>query len=201
MIRVLVADDDEHFRRGIGVVLGMEPDIDIVAAVEHGAAAVAQAREFMPDVVIMDLRMPRLDGIDATRTIREALPSTAVVVLTVSDDDADAYDAIQAGAAGYLLKDTSLAAIADAVRAVAKGHTVLAPSLAAKLLEELDRMPGLQVADDERKVLSMLACGRSTVDIARELWGPEHAVRTHVRNVLAKVHRQARRLRQLADLS
>ena len=200
MIRVLVVDDEEHFRRGLRVVLGMERDIEIVAAADHGAAAVALALEFMPDVVIMDLRMPRVDGIEATRTIHEALPQTAVVILTVSDDDNDAYEAMRAGAAAYLLKDISMAASADAVRAVAKGQSVLAPSMAAKLLDELSALPEITLADDERRVLSMLAAGASTTEIARELWGPEHAVRTHVRNVLGKVHLQTRRSRQLADL-
>jgi DNA-binding NarL/FixJ family response regulator len=200
MIRVLVADDDEHFRKGLGVVLGWEQDIEVVAAAEHGAAAVALALEFMPDVVTVDMRMPRVDGVEAVRAIRDALPNTAVVVLTVSDDDTDAYEAMRAGASAYLLKDISLAGIADAIRAVAKGQSVLAPSMAAKLLDELDLLDGVTLADDERKVLTMLAAGASTTEIARELWGPEHAVRTHVRNVLGKVHLHARRSRQLADL-
>jgi DNA-binding NarL/FixJ family response regulator len=148
----------------------------------------------------MDLRMPRVDGVEAIRAIHDALPATAVVVLTVSDDDNDAYDAMRAGAAAYLLKDISLAGIADAIRAVAKGQSVLAPSMAAKLLDELATLPEIAIADDERRVLTMLAGGASTTDIARELWGPEHAVRTHVRNVLGKVHLHARRSRQLADL-
>ena len=201
MIRVLVADDDEHFRKGLGVVLGWEQDIEVVAAAEHGAAAVALALEFMPDVVTVDLRMPRIDGIEVVRAVHDALPNTAVVVLTVSDDDNDAYEAMRAGASAYLLKDLSLAGIADAIRAVAKGQSVLAPSMAAKLLDELDgELAGVALADDERTVLTMLAGGASMTDIARELWGPEHAVRTHVRNVLGKVHLHARRSRQLADL-
>ena len=199
VIRVLVADDDEHFRKGLAIVLGLESDIEIVASAEHGAAAVALAREFMPDVVIMDLRMPRVDGVEATRAIHEALPSAACVILTVSDDDNDAYEAMRVGASAYLLKDISMVAIADAVRAVAKGQSVLAPSMAAKLLDELADLP-VTLADDERRVLTMLAAGASTTEIARELWGPEHAVRTHVRNVLGKVHLHARRSRQLADL-
>lgn len=200
MIRVVVADDDEHFRKGLACVLGWERDIEIVAAAEDGAAAVALTLEFMPDVVTVDMRMPRVDGVAAVRAIHDALPGTAIVVLTVSDDDNDAYDAMRAGASAYLLKDISLASIADAIRAVSKGQSVLAPSMAAKLLDELDELPGVMLAHDERKVLTMLAGGASTTDIARELWGPEHAVRTHVRNVLGKLHLHARRSRQLADL-
>ena len=201
MIRVLVADDDEHFRRGLRAVLSMEGDIEIVAGAEDGAVALAQAIELMPDVVIMDLRMPRVDGVEATRSLRDALPQAAVVVLTVSDDDNDAYEAMRAGAAAYLLKDISMAAIADAVRAVAKGQSVLAPSMAAKLLDELAGCPDIVLADDERRVLTMLAAGASTTEIARDLWGPEQAVRTHVRNVLAKVHLRSRRTsRPVADL-
>jgi two-component system NarL family response regulator len=195
---VLVADDDEHFRRGLRAVLGLESDIEIVAGAEDGAVAISQAIELMPDVVIMDMRMPRVDGVEATRSLRDALPSAAVVVLTVSDDDNDAYEAMRAGAAAYLLKDISMAAIADAVRAVAKGQSVLAPSMAAKLLDELAGLPDVAVAEDEHTVLTMLAAGAPTTEIARELWCPEQAVRTHVRNVLAKVHLRARRARSVA---
>lgn len=200
MIRVLVADDDEHFRRGLKAVLGMEHDIEIVGSAEDGAVAVGMAIEFMPDVVTVDMRMPRVDGVETVRAIHDALPNTAIVVLTVSDDDNDAYDAMRAGASAYLLKDISLASIADAIRAVHRGQSVLAPSMAAKLLDDVDGLPGVGLADDERQVLTMLAAGATTTEIARELWGPEHVVRTHVRNVLGKVHLHARRSRQLADL-
>ena len=210
VIRVLVADDDTHFRHGLRAALDLEDDLDVVAEADHGAAAVARAREFMPDVVLMDLRMPRADGIEATRAIHESMPATKVILLTISDDDANAYEALKAGACGYLLKETSLAALAGSIRAAVTGQVLLGPSMAAKLVEEFDvladehegrtdsTLPHL--SEEERTVLVWLAAGRSATEIARELWGPEHEVRTHVRNVLAKLHLHARRQRQLADL-
>ena len=200
MIRVLVADDDGHFLRGLACVLGWERDIEIVGTAHDGAVAVAKAIELMPDVVTVDMHMPRVDGVEAVRAIHDALPQTAVVVLTISDDDDHAYKAMQAGAAAYLLKDISLANIAEAIRAVASGQCVLAPSMAAKLLDEVQQLDGVSLSETERQVLTMLAAGASTTEIARDLWGPEQAVRTHVRNVLGKVHLHARRSRQLADL-
>ena len=206
MISVLVADDSSHFRQGLRAALELEYDIDVVAEAEHGAAAVALTREFMPDVVIMDLRMPRADGVEATRAIHDSMPGTKVILLTVSDDDASAYEALKAGACGYLLKETSMAGVAQAVRASVSGQILLSPSMAAKLVEDFDAMAALdngtlpQLSDTERQVLMLLAAGRSATDIARELWGPEAEVRTHVRNVLAKLHLHTRRNRQLDDL-
>ena len=200
MIRVLVADDDGHFLRGLACVLGWERDIEIVGTAHDGAAAVAKSLELMPDVVTVDMHMPRVDGVEAVRAIHDALPQTAVVVLTISDDDNHAYKAMQAGAAAYLLKDISLANIAEAIRAVANGQCVLAPSMAAKLLDEVQQLDGVSLSETERQVLTMLAAGATTTEIARDLWGPEQAVRTHVRNVLGKVHLHTRRARQLADL-
>ena len=210
VIRVLVADDDCHFRQGLRTALELEDDFEVIAEADHGAAAVARAREFMPDVVVMDLRMPRADGIEATRAIHDSMPATKVILLTVSDDDANAYEAMKAGACGYLLKETSLVALAGAIRAAVAGQILLSPSMAAKLVEEFDALAERNsdrpdstlphLSESERKVLLMLGEGRSATAIARELWGPEHEVRTHVRNVLAKLHLHARRNRQLADL-
>jgi DNA-binding NarL/FixJ family response regulator len=209
VIRVLVADDDCHFRQGLRTALELEDDFEVIAEADHGAAAVARAREFMPDVVVMDLRMPRADGIEATRAIHDSMASTKVILLTISDDDGNAYDALKAGACGYLLKETSLAALASSIRAAVAGQILLSPSMAARLVEEFDDFVTLgddtgstlpHLSEAERTVLTLLAAGRSATDVARELWGPEHEVRTHVRNVLAKLHLHARRHRQLADL-
>ena len=210
MIRVLVADDDAHFRGGLRAALELEYDLEVVAEAEHGGAAVARTREFIPDVVLMDLRMPRVDGVEAIRAIHDSMPSTKILVLTVSDVDADAYEALKAGACGYLLKETSLASIASAVRSAMRGEILLSPSMAASLLEGFDALTAAEagredstlpvLSPEERTVLGMLAAGCGATEIARELWGPEHEVRTHVRNVLAKLHLHARRRRQLADL-
>src|SRR5918912_2859586 len=135
-IRVLIADDHELFRRGLNMVLEAEDDIDVVAEAEDGVATVAKVGELAPDVVLMDVRMPRMNGIAATREIREMFPATRILMLTVSDDEDDLFDAVKAGANGYLLKEISIEEVADAVRAVAAGRSLLSPSMAAKLLSE-----------------------------------------------------------------
>src|SRR5262249_37303840 len=134
--RVLIADDQAVFRRGLDAVLGAEEDIQVVSEAADGEAAIARATEVAPDVVLMDIRMPRVNGIEATRRIRELLPSTRILMLTVSDEEDDLYEATRAGANGYLLKDTSAEEVADAIHAVVRGHSLISPSMASKLLSE-----------------------------------------------------------------
>jgi two-component system NarL family response regulator len=201
-IRVLIADDHELFRRGLKMVLEAEEDIDVVAETEDGAATVTRVGELAPDVVLMDVRMPRMNGIAATREIREEFPATRILMLTVSDDEDDLFDAVKAGANGYLLKEISIEEVADAVRAVAEGRSLLSPSMAAKLLSEFAAL-ARQAADDdasaaprltsrELEVLKRVAVGLSNEEIAAEMGITESTVRNHVANILAKLQLRSR---------
>src|SRR6059058_4337640 len=135
-IRVLIADDHALFRRGLIMVLEAEPDIEVVAEAQDGTEVIGKAEEFVPDVLLMDVRMHKLNGIEAARAIRESVPSAKIVMLTVSDEEDDLFDAIKAGANGYLLKEVSIEEVADTVRAVMAGASLLSPAMAAKLVAE-----------------------------------------------------------------
>src|SRR5690242_21610182 len=150
-IRVLVVDDHALFRRGLEMVLEQEPDIDVVGEAEDGAEAVQKAVETTPDIVLMDVRMPKRGGIDACTAIKDAVPSTKIIMLTISDEEADLYEAIKAGATGYLLKEISTDEVATAIRAVADGQSQISPSMAAKLLTEFKSM--IQRRSDERELV------------------------------------------------
>jgi DNA-binding NarL/FixJ family response regulator len=196
-IRVLIADDHELFRRGLRMVLEAEGDISVVDQAADGEAAVAKVGELAPDVVLMDVRMPRMDGLEATRRIREAFPMTRIIVLTVSDEDDDLFDAVKAGANGYLLKEVSIEEVADSVRAVVAGHCLLSPSTAAKLITEFGSLAALgehagaatapRLSDRELEVLKRVARGLPNDRIAAELVVSESEVRNHVANILAKL--------------
>src|SRR5579864_4837777 len=140
VIRVLIADDQALFRRGLYVVLGTEENIEVVAEAEDGEQAITKAEEMAPDVVLMDVRMPRVNGIEAASRIRETLPSTKILMLTVSDEEDDLYEAIKAGANGYLLKEISVEEVASAIRAVVQGQSLISPSMASKLLNEFNAL-------------------------------------------------------------
>ncbi len=203
-IRVLVADDHELFRRGLTIVLEAEGDIVVVGQAPDGEVAVAKAAELAPDVILMDVRMPLLDGIGATRRIRQSFPMSRIIMLTVSDEEDDLFDAIKAGANGYLLKEVSIEEVADTVRAVMAGASLLSPAMAAKLVHEFGttttaRMPGddetgpgTGLTEQELDVLKRVAQGRTTGDIATELAATESTVRNHVANILAKVQLRSR---------
>src|SRR6201987_1463449 len=147
-IRVLIADDHALFRRGLEMVLDSEDDIDLVGQASDGAEAVAVAGESLPDVVLMDIRMPKSSGIEACRAVKEAAPSAKIVILTISDEEEDLFEAIRAGASGYLLKDIPLDEVAGAVRAVHGGQSLINPSMAGKLLTEFAT---LAQRDDEEE--------------------------------------------------
>ncbi len=201
-IRVLIADDHALFRRGLNMVLESEPGIEIVAEAEDGEQAVKAAQEHSPDVVLMDVRMPRVDGIEATRRIRETIPGCKVLILTVSDEETDLYEAIKAGANGYLLKEISIEEVADAIRAVVQGQSLISPSMASKLLDEFNtlvkraeekqQMLAPRLTDRELEVLRLVAQGKSNRDVAGQLFISENTVKNHVRNILEKLHLHSR---------
>ena len=147
-IRTMIVDDHALFRRGLEMVLEEEPDIELVGQASDGAEAVEKAAESLPDVVLMDIRMPRSSGIEACRAMKEAAPSAKIVMLTISDEEEDLFEAIRAGASGYLLKDIPLDEVADTVRAVHGGQSLINPSMAGKLLTEF---AALARRDDEER--------------------------------------------------
>ena len=202
-IRVLVVDDHALFRRGICEVLRCEEGIEVVGEGEDGAVAVAAAEELAPDVVLMDVRMPGSGGIEATRRLHASLPSARILMLTVSDEEDDLYEAIKAGAAGYLLKEISIEEVADAVRAVVQGQTLISPSMASKLIVEFaslakradvdqDPVPAPRLTDRELQVLKLVAQGLSNRDIGGQLYISENTVKNHVRNILEKLQLHSR---------
>jgi DNA-binding NarL/FixJ family response regulator len=201
-IRVLIADDAPLFRRGLFVVLSTETNIEVVAEAENGEDAITKAEEFAPDVVLMDVRMPRVNGIDAARAIRDASPSTKIIMLTVSDEDDDLYEAIKAGANSYLLKEVSVEEVPEAIRAVVQGLSLISPSMASKLLneytslarraEEKSQYPAPALTGRELEVLKLVARGQSNREIGEELFISENTVKNHVRNILEKLHLHSR---------
>ena len=200
-IRVLVCDDHDLFRKGLRMVLEAEEDIVVVAEAADGEQAVARVEELAPDVVLMDVRMPRLGGIDATRIIRQLFPTTRIIVLTVSDEEDDLYGAVRAGANGYLLKEVSIEEVADAVRAVYAGQSLISPALASKLLNEFEGQVGTikeavsgsvpRLSDREVEILKMVALGMGNHDVAERLGMSENTVRNHVANILVKLQLRA----------
>ncbi len=201
-IRVLVVDDHALFRRGLQMVLEQEPDIEVVEEASDGAEAIAKATEKLPDIVLMDVRMPRRGGIDACTAIHETVPSAKIIMLTISDEEADLYDAIKAGAMGYLLKEISIEEVAAAIRAVHGGQSLISPSMASKLLTEFASMirktddrqqvPTPRLTDREMEVLKLVAKGMNNRDIAKQLFISENTVKNHIRNILEKLQLHSR---------
>jgi two-component system NarL family response regulator len=200
-IRVLIVDDHALFRKGLELVLTAEPDLEIVGEAGEGLEAIERAADLQPDVVLMDVRMPGVGGIEATRRIRNAQPSIRVVMLTVSEDEEDLFASVRAGATGYLLKEVSIDEVANAVRAVARGQALVTPSMASKLLGEfnvlsrrIDAQHGAapRLTDREIEVLRLVAKGMSNKEIAAELVIAENTVKNHVRNILEKLQLKSR---------
>jgi DNA-binding NarL/FixJ family response regulator len=203
-IRTLIVDDHALFRRGLEIVLDTEPDIEVVGQAGDGAEAIGKASEFVPDVVLMDVKMPRGSGIDACRTIKAVVPSAKIIILTMSDEEEDLFEAIRAGASGYLLKDIPLDDLADAVRSVHGGQSLISPSMAGKLLTEFatlarrdaeeppQQVPAPKLTDREMQVLKLVARGMNNRDIAKELFISDNTVKNHVRNILEKLQIHSR---------
>jgi two-component system NarL family response regulator len=203
-IRTLIVDDHALFRRGLEMVLDGEPDIELAGQASDGAEAVAKAGEILPDVVLMDVRMPRSNGIEACRAMKEVAPSAKIIILTISDEEEDLFEAIRAGASGYLLKDIPLDEVAETVRAVHGGQSLINPSMAAKLLTEFaslarrdeeerpQEVPAPRLTEREMQVLKLVARGMNNRDIAKELYISENTVKNHVRNILEKLQIHSR---------
>jgi len=203
-IRTLIVDDHALFRRGLEIVLVTEPDIEVVGEASDGAEAVQKAVESLPDVVLMDVRMPRSSGIEACRQIKEIAPSAKIVILTMSDEEEDLFEAIRAGASGYLLKDIPLDQVAEAVRSVHGGQSLISPPMAGKLLSEFaalarrdederpQQVPAPKLTDREMQVLKLVARGMNNRDIAKALFISDNTVKNHVRNILEKLQIHSR---------
>ncbi len=196
-IRILIADDHAIVRKGIRALLTTEPDIEVIGEAGNGAEAVALALKTSPDVILMDLVMPKVDGIEATRQISEQQPGARILVLTSFAADDKVFPAIKAGALGYLLKDSGPEALVQAIHQVYRGEPSLEPSIARKVLTELSAPPKKPLTADplterELDILRLVAQGRSNKEIAEQLVIAEMTVRTHVSNVLGKLHLASR---------
>ncbi|MHA3066351.1 response regulator [Lacticaseibacillus saniviri] len=191
MIKVLVVDDHEMVRLGITTYLGVQPDLSVVGEAENGQEGVDMALSLRPDVILMDLVMPVMDGIEATKTILAAWPKARIIILTSFIDDEKVYPAIEAGAASYILKTATAEEIATAIRQTAAGESVLEPEVTTKMMNRMSNPPQPQLYDDltnrEREVLQLIAAGKSNQEIADELFITLKTVKTHVSNILAKL--------------
>jgi DNA-binding NarL/FixJ family response regulator len=196
-VRVLLADDQALFREALATLLGARPEVLVVGEAGDGAQALARSAELRPDVVLMDLHMPVLDGIAATRRLRVEQPAVRVLALTTFDDDEDVFAALRAGAVGYLLKDVSSERLVEALLAAVRGESVLQPSVAAKVVARFATLPDespprsqplvVPLSDRELGVVRLLAEGASNREIAAALFLAEGTVKNHVTNVLAKL--------------
>ena len=199
LIRVLVADDHPVVREGLSAIVDVEDDITVVGQAWDGAEALRQARQLRPDVVLMDLKMPNVDGVEAIERIRAELPDTHVLVLTTYADEEYIMAGIRAGARGYLLKDASPDELVRAIRLVARGESLLQPTVAARVMDKLGEMmtaggtpppespPGIRLTAREQEVLRLLAGGARTRDVAEALFISERTVKTHVANAMQKL--------------
>jgi DNA-binding NarL/FixJ family response regulator len=197
-IRVLLVDDQALFREGLETLLSVHSDIQVVGQASNGREALKVAAQVQPDVVLMDVRMPVLDGVRATRLLKEAQPQCRVIVLTTFDDDEYIFDALRTGAVGYLLKDVPSARLVEAIRATARGESILQPSVAAKVIAEFTRVSSLvpaaqmeqlvePLSERELEILALIARGASNKEIAGQLFIAEGTVKNHVTHILGKL--------------
>jgi DNA-binding NarL/FixJ family response regulator len=201
MIRILLVDDQALFREGLRTLLSIRPDLEVVGEAENGREGIEMAASLRPDVILMDLRMPVLNGVAATEQIQKEQPESKVIVLTTFDDDEYVFDGLRAGAVGYLLKDVSSDKLVEAIRAAAKGESFLEPSIAAKVVAEftrisLEKRPSQEeeqqplvepLSERELEILAVLAGGASNREIAQQLYITEGTVKNHVTNILGKL--------------
>lgn len=199
-VRVLVVDDHALVRRGVVDVLRDEPGFAVVGEADDGAEAVSRASELRPDVILMDLYMPRLSGLEATRQIKAARPETRIVVLTVSEEEHDLFEAVKAGAEGYLLKNVNPGALRATLRGVARGEAYVTPLMASKILHEFtrqsqrasERSPGATLTAREREVLQLLTRGAVNKEIASALSISVNTVKVHLRHIMERLHLENR---------
>ncbi len=207
LIRVLIVDDHALYRRGLQTVLGTEDGIEIVGEAADGIEAVARAEETLPDVIVMDVGMPKRGGIEACRVIKQRVPSARILMLTSSDDEENLFEAVRAGANGYLLKDVPPEEVAVAIRSLHNGQSLVSPLMASKLLMEFAQMSaqasaaaaapaaGIELprlTERELEILRLVARGRLNREIAAELFISENTVRNHIRNILDKLQMHSR---------
>jgi two-component system NarL family response regulator len=195
---VLIVDDHQVVREGLSALLRNQPDLEVAGEAKDGLEAVEKAREMMPDVILMDISMPRMNGVEATRQIKREFPHIGIVVLTMYDEQDYIFDLVKAGATGYLLKNSDSAQIASAIRAVAEGESLIHPSVASKILTEFSLMakgmgrktPKIQhdLTDREIEVLKFVAEGKTNKEIANALNLSEKTIKNHVRNIFHKLH-------------
>jgi DNA-binding NarL/FixJ family response regulator len=197
-IRVMLVDDQALFREGLETLLSVHEDIQVVGQAGDGQECVEIANKVRPDVVLMDIRMPIMDGVRATRLLKDAQPQCKVIVLTTFDDDEYIFDALRMGAVGYLLKDVASAQLVEAIRAAARGESILEPSVAAKVITEFKRvssmvppvqMEGLvePLSERELEILGLIARGASNKEVAKQLFIAEGTVKNHMTNILGKL--------------
>jgi DNA-binding NarL/FixJ family response regulator len=201
-IKILLVDDQPLFREGLCTLLSVHPDFEVVGEAANGAEAIRLARSLLPLVVLMDLQMPVLDGVAATRRLHEEQPECRVIVLTTFDEDELVFDGVRAGAVGYLLKDAPSEKLAEAIRVAARGETFLQPSVAAKVVAEFARLSRKTVAtanpvieslsEREIEILRLIAKGASNREIASTLFLAEGTVKNHVTNILGKLEARDR---------
>ena len=197
-IRVLLVDDHALFREGLASILGSQPDFEIIGEAGDGLEAVVKAQELKPDLILMDITMPGCDGIEATRRIKQSLPDTTIVMLTVRDEDEKLFDAIRSGAQGYLLKNMRAQNMLALLRGAVRGEAAITPALAGHILEEFRRLSQVAPFGDEgeiasltareQEVLGLIAQGALDKEIADALGISLYTVKSHVRNILAKLH-------------
>jgi len=195
-----VVDDQELFRRGLIMLLGVEADIKKKSEAGDGISAAALVASVVPDIVLLDVRMPKRTGLEACIEIKQLVPAARIIMLTVSDEEADLYEAVKNGASGYLLKDSSIDEVAQAVRVVAEGQSLISPSMAVKLLDEFkemsrtdrDQVPTPRLTDRELEVLRLVATGLNNREVAKQLFISENTVKNHVRNILEKLQLHSR---------
>jgi DNA-binding NarL/FixJ family response regulator len=201
-VRILIAEDQDLVRRGTTVMISMEPDMEVVGQACDGVDAVSLAKELLPDVVLMDLHMPRLGGVAATREITRLMPKTQVLVLTTLNDDETVFEAVRAGAQGYLLKDVAEQELLETIRGLRRGESRLTPQIARKVMDQFRRLavsagkksaPAEQVLNDkEDKILGLITEGMSNKQIAAAMFLAEGTVKNYVSRIMAKLHADTR---------